>query len=587
MLLCLLLMAAWSTSTPTATRSRTPSPARVWPSPSTTPTQTVPSDFSLPRQLMGRYIRAGVTPFGTLGSFASTPPGLQYDATGWGRFFDDADWLTPGSPMEGYSVSGIVAGATFLDFGSNEDWSTLVFRFAGWTFFSFDGVERGGETWDQRGVFTGARNDDSGRLMYTLEHDVRLNRDDQHISIRTTITAGPRPLRDLKFSRFIDPDVMHTLGPRGDTQVTSNMRGLFPIGRRNVVFAEALASKYVLGLYSTAPPQSVGMSVSCPPWTQDPEVFFRSDTDAVGDCLIGVGFNATSLPALSRVSFCYAYVLGSTRASAGAYAVSKVAGGLCPTSKSTSASVTASHATHSATPSRSMSPSASVSGDGGAALAAAAAAEAVREAGRSNGAAGGVAGGVCIAALFLLLALRQKRDAAAPPKEAAQRRIAGGEAGTEIGARVRNPMVAAAPKRPQRASLVGVPGPRAPPRAASHGNMRQTPHAPRSMRTSLPRVASQGSLPRVPSLQISRQPTGLLPPPPLSTARSGATLRPASHHDSALAQVAASPDVPRAPSSAAGATALLGVQPIAAQAVLLARAASFKTTWQPTRVLRD
>ena len=54
------------------------------------------------------YVRAGVNgTAGTFGSGGSVRPGLQYDSTGTGTFPGDSeqgDYLTPGSPFDGFSV---------------------------------------------------------------------------------------------------------------------------------------------------------------------------------------------------------------------------------------------------------------------------------------------------------------------------------------------------------------------------------------------------------------------------------------------------------------------------------------------------
>jgi len=51
------------------------------------------------------YVRAGVNATtGTFGSGGNTSPGLLYDSTGTGSFNTSYDYLTPGSPFDGFSV---------------------------------------------------------------------------------------------------------------------------------------------------------------------------------------------------------------------------------------------------------------------------------------------------------------------------------------------------------------------------------------------------------------------------------------------------------------------------------------------------
>ena len=55
--------------------------------------------------LENSYIRAGVNgTAGTLGSGGNTSPGLLYDSTGTGTFNTGYDYLTPGSPFDGFAV---------------------------------------------------------------------------------------------------------------------------------------------------------------------------------------------------------------------------------------------------------------------------------------------------------------------------------------------------------------------------------------------------------------------------------------------------------------------------------------------------
>ena len=63
------------------------------------------SAFAQNAVLLNEYIKAGVNEStGTLGSGGNTSPGLLYDNTGTGTFNTAYDYLTPGSPYEGWAV---------------------------------------------------------------------------------------------------------------------------------------------------------------------------------------------------------------------------------------------------------------------------------------------------------------------------------------------------------------------------------------------------------------------------------------------------------------------------------------------------
>ena len=55
--------------------------------------------------LENEWVRAGVNgTTGTFGSGGGTSPGLLFDPTGTGTFDPSYDYLTPGSPFDGFSV---------------------------------------------------------------------------------------------------------------------------------------------------------------------------------------------------------------------------------------------------------------------------------------------------------------------------------------------------------------------------------------------------------------------------------------------------------------------------------------------------
>ena len=285
-------------STPSLSPSRSPSLTRSG-APSASVTRS-PVAVALPpgatRQLAGRYIRIGVNSRGTLGSVGNTPPGIQVDYSGTGNFLDAYDFLTPGSPWEGWSVKFGAPGSSQIH--ENNNAGSLV-AVAG-ALFIYSGLAYRNETWDNRAVWVGTAAE------YTIHHDVRFNRDDDVISIVTDITASTLLPRAF-FARFTDPDAR--VSPL-DSSTTRNARGWGPIPPSNIVLSEALASGYTQGLMS---PQQGGVGTGITsPWSNDPEQYFPgSPGRPEGDDAIGIGFSMGDVPAGRTVQLKYFYVFGT------------------------------------------------------------------------------------------------------------------------------------------------------------------------------------------------------------------------------------------------------------------------------------
>ena len=147
--------------------------------------------------LVNEYVKAGVNETtGTLGSGGNTPPGLQYDSTGTGTFNAAYDYLTPGSPFEGFTVK--VDGTSYR----NNNAGNLAQIAGAWvgTPTSSSAVWNGSVT----GVF-GLRN------TYSLAAG------QQYIGIQTRIEVT-NPVANLYFARYIDPDAR---AAAGDSSVTT------------------------------------------------------------------------------------------------------------------------------------------------------------------------------------------------------------------------------------------------------------------------------------------------------------------------------------------------------------------------------
>ncbi|MFN3575102.1 MAG: autotransporter domain-containing protein [Phenylobacterium sp.] len=250
--------------------------------------------------LSGDYLKVGLSGDGTLGIGGNTSPGILYDGTGTGTFNTAYDYLTPGSPFEGFTVSGS-GGGVFSATNNNDDNASS--QIAG-VLTSYNGAAYDGATYDQRAVWSGTYGG-----LFNLTHDYYFDTDGQQLNIATTIEALA-DLTDLAFARFTDPDAV---AAPGDSSATNNFRGSTGVSEDDLVYAEATVSKYVIGLYSgDATPHSTGVTG----WTTDPASYLAGTFIGDGDNTIGLAFDIGSLLTGARITLKYSYIFGTDIAAA-------------------------------------------------------------------------------------------------------------------------------------------------------------------------------------------------------------------------------------------------------------------------------
>lgn len=267
------------------------------------------------------YVRAGVNlSTGTLGSGGGTRPGLQYDNTGTGTFPCDScqgDYLTPGSPFEGFTVRLEDSSGTLINSYTNNNTGSRSITTGTWV----------GTPTASSAVWSASTSD------FTITNNYSLPSGQRYIDINTGITANVAIGR-LYFGRFIDPDAMPMTG---DTSATDNVLGYGAISRKNVAFAEATTSRYALGLYSAAANVGAGIGGGANNWTTNPVIYYDGYSPYTsggatidygrGDVTIGLGFLVNNVAIGDIVSFQYAYIFGPNAFSAANYAITGGAGG--------------------------------------------------------------------------------------------------------------------------------------------------------------------------------------------------------------------------------------------------------------------
>ena len=263
--------------------------------------------------LVNEYIKVGVNEStGTLGSGGNTSPGILYDNSGTGTFNTSYDYLTPGSPYEGWAVRlDNTDGTKFKLYGNNN---------AG---FQMDGNTTVTGAWvgtptASSAVWAGTTTEFGIRHTYSLPSAQR------YLDITTRIEATAA-MPHLYFGRYIDPDAV---AAPGDSSATDNVRGYGIIPKTNVVFSEATVSRYALGLYSA---QVGTVNTSIQGWTSDPKNYYLNTNGmadvSTGDDTIGIAFYAANVAVGDILTYNYAYIFGPSAFTAANYAITGGAGG--------------------------------------------------------------------------------------------------------------------------------------------------------------------------------------------------------------------------------------------------------------------
>jgi len=259
------------------------------------------------------YVKAGVNEStGTFGSGGNTSPGLLFDSTGTGTFNTSYDYLTPGSPFDGWSIK--IDGTNYTNNNASTGSET-------WT--DSDGLSDGDGTLTWQGT-------NSSLSGWQVEHIYSLGATSQYIDITTNITAGSSASNStVYFGRFIDPDAR---AADGDSSATDNVLGYSGIPDSNVAFSEATTSRYALGLYSTNSNVDAGITG----WTTEADSYTDSkytDSDGntvnygTGDDTIGLTWVWTGVEAGDILTADYSYIFGPSAFDAADEAIESGAGG--------------------------------------------------------------------------------------------------------------------------------------------------------------------------------------------------------------------------------------------------------------------
>ncbi len=147
--------------------------------------------YAAPVVLTGNYIKAGISDFGTLGSNGNTSPGLIHDPSGTGTFDSSTDYVSPGTPHEGFSVNSAETG-----FRQNDNTGLNAFASVGGPTLLVGAAANG---FANAATWTGAN------AFLRITNSYFFNDGDERINVVTTITALS-DITGLAFARSVDPD---------------------------------------------------------------------------------------------------------------------------------------------------------------------------------------------------------------------------------------------------------------------------------------------------------------------------------------------------------------------------------------------
>jgi PEP-CTERM motif len=264
-----------------------------------------------PITLAGNYLEVGISDAGTFGSDYSNEPGILHDPTGTGNFCNPIcnDYLTPGSPHDGYAVNSDQTGFVVNDnqyggggFGSASPVNTSSGSVlsATWTNGATSGIE--------------------------ITNTYTFNKNSEQIKITTTLTnLTGAALTNLYFGRSEDPDPdVYTYG----TYNSVNTRGDATHAANQLVSAAGYYTGLTIGILndSTLYPVNTSISYSCCSNSDPAAVFNGTDyadysanfpaTDYC-DCGLQMAWDIGTLGAGASATIDYEYVFGTNQGTVG------------------------------------------------------------------------------------------------------------------------------------------------------------------------------------------------------------------------------------------------------------------------------
>lgn len=255
-----------------------------------------------PVVLAGNYLKVGISDYGTLGSDGSTEPGILHDPTGTANFYPGGianDYLTPGTPHEGFSVNSDQTG-----FIQNDNTGYQSFGPFGSPSLLTGAAANG---YANAASWTGSND------QMSITHSYFFNPNDERILVKTTITAN-QDLTNLAFARSEDPDPDVN---RFGSYDTNNQRGNSLYGATDFVGSAGANTGLTIGLLNGSGntyTHNTVVDYSCCS-NIDPNLVLFGDPSSAGDVSFGdysinMAWEIGSLTKGSSATLQYYYVFG-------------------------------------------------------------------------------------------------------------------------------------------------------------------------------------------------------------------------------------------------------------------------------------
>jgi hypothetical protein len=247
--------------------------------------------------LTGDYLKVSVNDVGTFGQGSPSPgssPAFIHDPTGTGTFNPSTDYISPGTPHDGFSL---IAD----QFGFSENDNYLRSDFGTGAVTTLTGAAARG--YANAVSWTGGLTD-----LLTITNSYFFNPGDERVLIETTIVALS-DLTSLAFARSVDPD--------SGTSTSINQRGNSTLGIDDFVGSESSSNGRTLALVninSNGYDHTTQINGACCSNIDPYDVLSHTGGDrgvnATGDFGLNLAYDIGSLSSGSTATFQYAYAAG-------------------------------------------------------------------------------------------------------------------------------------------------------------------------------------------------------------------------------------------------------------------------------------